>query len=155
MGSTLQQIDQGPTFEVFQGPLSVQRHDWNKKGGVRLIVVGFATAENAALAKERYTELQRPNTRWTKMYDFWEMTGYEPAFRADLLKFAQTHLSTTDGIHALNRTKVMNMGISVTSLALPGLVKGYETRAEFDALCKKLGLPLNPPMPAVAGGGRG
>jgi hypothetical protein len=153
MAPTLHLIESGPAFEVYQGPFCVQRHDWLTKGVFRQTVVGYATIENAEISITRYSALQRPGTRWTKLYDWWDLTSYEPQFRLELLKWVKLHGDTTERVYSLSRSKVGNMGLAVTKITVGELLTNYDKRADFDVVCKKLGLPVKPLMPTPTSAG--
>jgi len=145
--STFREVEKGPTFEIYQGPLCVQRLDWTRDGAVRSIYVGHIGVECAEHIFRRWEALVRAKQRITMLHDAWETTGYESGFRVDLTKWTQKNPSAIGAVHMVTRSKLVNMAVSVVSLALPGLVTGYSKRSDFDLLAKKLGLPLNPPIP--------
>jgi hypothetical protein len=83
-------------------------------------------------------------------HDMWAVKGYESGFRVEMTKWAEKHRGEVKEVHMLTQSKIVSMAISVVGLALPGLMKGYSQRHDFDVLAKKAGLPLNPPMPVFS-----
>lgn len=148
--STFRQIDSGPTFELYEGPTCLMRVDW-ANSVYRSIHVGHVSAECAAV-------LLRRNDAWIRLgqspfvvfHEMWAVTGYESGFRVEMTKWAEKHRGAVKEVHMLTQSKIVSMAISVVGLALPGLMKGYSKRHDFDVLVKKAGLPLNPTMPVFS-----
>jgi len=145
--ANFREIERGTTFEVHQGSMCAQRIDWTRTGSVRIIVVGHASVDVAEVIIRRLDSVLRSKVRITALYDLWDTNGYESGVRVELTKWGQKHRADVEMIHFLSRSKLANMAVSVVALAMPGLVTGYGKRAEFDVLARKLGFPLNPPMP--------
>jgi hypothetical protein len=145
----LREIERGPAFEVYQGPMCALRLDWTRGGAVRAIMVGYASAEMGGIINKRRDAIVRSKVQLTMLYDMWETIGYDSALRLELTKWGQAHKGEEEMVHILSRSKLVNMGVSVVALAVPERVKGYSKRTEFDVLAKNFGLPLNPPMPAA------
>lgn len=143
------EVDKGPTFEIHQGTMGVQRIDWTRSGAVRAIINGYATVDMAEVINRRRDALVRTKLRITMLYDLWDVTSYDSAIRLELTKWGQAHKEDEDMVHFLTRSKLTNMAVSVVSLAVPGMVLSHQKRADFDIVAKKLGLPFNPPMPPV------
>jgi hypothetical protein len=144
-------IESGSTFELYKGPQCLQRLDWTRAGteaAMRMTHVGHMEAWCADRIIVRWNALLRLGVkRITNCHDCWEATGYESGFRIKNVAWSKEHPGVHAGIHFLTRSKLLNMGFTVVSLALPGLVNSYGKRQDFDLLMKKLGLPVTVVMP--------
>jgi hypothetical protein len=143
------EVEKGPGFATYQGPLGVVRTDWNG-GTVRFIYVGHIEAAVAPVCIQRWDAALRAAPSVVMFMDYWDATGYDSAWRVDCTEWGKKNPGRVSQAHVVSRSKLLNMAVSVAGLALPGLViKSYGKRAEFDVLAKKAGLPLNPPMPQL------
>jgi hypothetical protein len=151
MGDTeFHEVERGSNFAIYQGPMCVVREDWSGPA-IRFTYVGYITAQAAPAYVQRMTSIARTQSRILLFQDFWEATGYDSAWRVECTKWGKDNAAKVAETHILSRSKILNMGVSVVALALPGVViKSYGKRADFDILAKKAGLPLNPSIPALA-----
>jgi hypothetical protein len=146
---TFRAIESGPAFETYQWQGGAMRLDWTGGGAVRGIYFGHVWEECADAIIVRWQVAVRQKQQITHFHDTWGATGYEGAVRVKLTDFAKKHAASFVSVNFLSSSKIVNMAVSVVSLALPTMnIKGYGNRAEFDALCKKCGLLTNPPVPA-------
>lgn len=148
--STFRQIDSGATFEIYEGPTVLMRMDWAVTSGyaVRLTYVGHIATECSQPIIRRYEAMMRAKqTPFAVFNDGWAATGYETGMRVAMVTWTQKNPNATKELHFLTQSKLMNMGIAVMNLALGGMMKAYSKRQDFDVLCKRAGLPLNPQMP--------
>ena len=147
--NSFREIERGPTFEIYHGAGCTNRLDWTRQGIVRTIMMGHAGVASAEAIIRRFEVVVRFTGRITALYDVWDLTGYDSDFRIELTKWGTKNRSTIDAIHATTRSKMVNMGLSVANLAMGGILTPYGNRADFDAVAKRFGLPLNPSMPAL------
>lgn len=150
--STAREIEAGPTFEIYQGASCLQRLDWTREGAVRITHVGHIETWCAERLTQRWDALVRAKQRITPFEDCWDATGYESGYRIACTAWTKAHPSVTTGIHFLTRSKLLNMAVSVVSLALPGTVTGYTKRQDYDIVLKKFGLPVTISMPEFKAG---
>ncbi|MEP7121032.1 MAG: hypothetical protein ABJE95_08990 [Byssovorax sp.] len=142
-------IEKGSTFEVYQGTGRANRLDWTREGAFRTIIIGHAGGESAEVMIRRFEAMLRISPRITALYDVWDLTGYDSEFRIELTKWGMKNRASVLALHSVARSKLVNMGLSVANLAMGGIFTPHGKRADFDAIAKRLGLPLNPTMPAV------
>lgn len=64
--------------------------------------------------------------------DFAEMTGYTSEGRVALTEWSKQNWSRLRSTHVLVGSKLVAMGVTVASIALPGL-RSYDDRARFEA----------------------
>lgn len=64
--------------------------------------------------------------------DFAGMTAYTSAGRFELTEWSKKHWAEMKSTHILVASKLVAMGVSVASIALPGL-RSYTERARFEA----------------------
>jgi hypothetical protein len=143
------QIENGPTFEIYQGATCVVRVDWTPMA-VRTIAVGHAQAEAAEAVTRRFeAQIRAGRATFIHFLDVWDYTGHESGFRTGFVDWTQKHPGVQKEVHVLTRSKFMNMAIAVANLALSeSLVRAHSKRTDFDILVKKTGIPLNVSMPA-------
>jgi hypothetical protein len=123
--------------------------DWSASA-VRSIGVGHLQADVAAVTTQRFEAMMRAGRApFVHYFDAWRSTGYESGWRVGMVAWTQKHPGIQKEVHVLTQSKVVNMAIAVTNLAVRDLVKGYSKRQEFDILVKKAGIPVDPPMPAL------
>lgn len=70
----------------------------------------------------------------SEFHDWMEMTGYDSASRHDLTRHSFEHRTSIASIHILTVSKIIQMGITVASIALGDMLKSYARREEFEAL---------------------
>jgi hypothetical protein len=148
--STFRQIESGPTFEIHEGPTCLLRLDWGPST-IRATYVGHVMAACAQPLIRRSELMMRAGQGpCTSFQDAWLVTGYESGMRVNMVEWAKKNPTATKELHILSQSKIMNMAVAVMNLALGGVVKGYSKRQDFDVMAKRMGLPLNPPMPAFS-----
>jgi hypothetical protein len=120
--------------------------DWSGRN-IRTIFVGQI---GGGCAQALIKVWSRTKSDFVQFFDYWDATGYESAYRVDTVDWVKKNPGKLVETHVISRSKILNMAVSVASLAVPSvMVKSYGKRAEFDILAKKAGLPLNPPMPQL------
>jgi len=145
---TARAIETGPNFEIYKGALCLQRLDWTREGAVRITHVGHLETWCAERVIQRWDALLRSKVqRITPFEDCWDATGYESGYRVLCTGWTKANPGVSGGVHFLTRSKLLNMAVSVVSLALPGMVTGYSKRQDFDLMLKKSGLPVTVAMP--------
>src|SRR5689334_22832169 len=122
------EVDRGPLFESYQGPGCAQRLDWTRQGVVRSTIVGQAVTGSAESIVRRCEVFLRAKQAIILLHDAWDCIGYDTGFRHALTNWAQGHPGAITEVHVVTRSKLVSMGISVTNLVLPGLMKGYSKR---------------------------
>lgn len=148
--STFRQIESGPTFEIHEGPTCLLRLDWGPST-IRATYVGHVMAECAQpLIRRSEAVMRAAQAPFTSFQDAWLVTGYESGMRVNMVEWAKKNPGATKEVHILSQSKIMGMAVAVMNLALGGVVKGYSKRQDFDVMAKRMGLPLNPPMPAFS-----
>ena len=74
--------------------------------------------------------------------DAYDLIGYAPSVRKGPTDWLMEHKARVEVQHMLVRSKLTKMGLSVASLAVGGILKGYSSRASFrlalDETLKKL-----------------
>jgi hypothetical protein len=141
------QIESGPTFEIYEGPTCVMRVDWTH-AAFRAIYVGHIAAACAApLIKRSEAMVRAGQAPFALFHDAWGATGYESGMRVEMTQWTEKNRGTVKELHMLTQSKILSMAVAVIGLTLPGLMKGYSKRQDFDVLVKRAGLPLNPSMP--------
>jgi hypothetical protein len=144
------EVERGVSFVTYQGSQSIQRLDWSGTT-IRSMYVGYIEGWCASTLCQRMDAMLRTAPNVNLLVDYWEATGYETAFRTDSVAWAKNNPGKITEVHVISRSKILNMVVSVASLAVPAvMVKSYGKRAEFDIFAKKAGLPLNPSMPKLA-----
>lgn len=143
----LREIEKGPNFEIYEGPLCIQRLDWTREGALRSTYIGHLMGECADTIIRRWEVMHRAKQPITMLHDAWDATGYESRVRVDLIEWGKKNPSAIAAVHILTQSKVVAMSVAVSNLVFPGLVAGYSKRIQFDVLAKKLGFALNPTMP--------
>ena len=126
------------------------RLDWSPLG-YRSIHVGHVSADCAApLIRRTETMMRAGQAPIVVFHDMWLVTGYESGFRVNMTKWTDKNKNAVKEVHLLTQSKIVSMAVAVVALTLPGLMAGYSKRQEFDVLAKKIGLPLNPPLPTFS-----
>ena len=91
-----------------------------------------------AIAREIGRQLERILERHDAVVlfdDFAEMTGYTSEGRIELTEWSKRNWSRLRSTHILVGSKLVAMGVSVASIALPGL-RSYDDRARFEAMLR-------------------
>lgn len=145
----VREIESGSNFEIYKGAQCLQRLDWTRDGAVRITHVGHIEAWCAERVIQRWDAFLRAKIQHiTPCEDCWDATGYESGYRIACMAWTKAHPGAfSSGIHFLTRSKLLNMAVSVVSLALPGMVTGYSKRQDYDLVLRKLGLPVSITMP--------
>jgi hypothetical protein len=137
----VREIEKGPTFEVWQGS-GTMRLDCTRQGVVRIIVSGHGHAEFVPAVLRRWDGAIRAAGSMTLLVDFWDMPAYDSGLRVPLQGWGVSHRSQVEAIHFLSRSKLVAMGAAVSNLALGGMITMHNQQGSFDAVAKKLGLPV-------------
>jgi hypothetical protein len=77
-------------------------------------------------------------TGWHVFFDAEHMVDYVTAFRVRMTEVIRRNRSQIAGVHALVRSKIARMGLSVANLALGGFITGHGTRETFIAARDKV-----------------
>lgn len=141
---TVREVESGPDYVLWKGH-GVMRLEWNRQGGLRMIVVGHGHAEYAEPILRRYDAGVRGPGKLVLLVDWWDMTAYDTPFRVEQTNWGIAHRGKFD-LHILQRSKLVAMGVTVASLALP-MMKTYTRRPDFDRLVQAHGFSLKPSMP--------
>jgi hypothetical protein len=137
-------VEKGPTFELYKGAGSALRMDWTHRGALRCTCLGQVEGSSAEVIAQRLDKMRASGLIAAVIYDFWEAHGLDSQFRVSFLGWSKRHPGALASVDALSRSKVVNTTLSVLALALPGLKFNiHPKRADFDLVCRKLGLPTN------------
>jgi hypothetical protein len=140
--SNVRLIESGSTFEVWKGSGGGMRLDWTRQGAVRVAVTGHGHHQPYTKATfARWDAADRVSGRPVILVDFWDMPTYDSGMRIDWTAWALKHRASSDW-HVCQRSRLVHMGLSVANIALGGLLKIYDKRPDFDAVVKKLGIPI-------------
>jgi hypothetical protein len=140
-------VEKGPTSELYKGSGSALRMDWTLRGGLRCTYLGQVEGSSAEFIAHRLDQMRASGQIAAVIYDFWEAHGVDAQFRVSFLEWSKRHPGALASVDALSRSKVVNTTLSVLALALPGLKFNiHPKRADFDVVCRKLGLPMNVSM---------
>jgi hypothetical protein len=124
------------------------RVDWLPEGGaLRIIIVGHGDGGYGPAALKRW-DAALAFGNFALLADFSQMNTYDSALRVAMTGWCVAHRGDLNGLHIFVTSKIVAMGVAVANIALKGLIKVHDNRMSFDILAKKLGLPLNVPMPA-------
>jgi len=73
----------------------------------------------------------------TYFYDLWDMSAYDSALRVELTNWHLAHRDTLKALHAVARSRIVRMGVTVANLAL-GKITSHDNRSTFEAALRKL-----------------
>lgn len=141
------QVEKGNFYEVWRSPTITLRLDWNRSGAVLHTVWGHGCADSATVITRRWEALRRAHAKITILADFCCLPTYDSAFRVIEQEWIIKNRASLEPIHVLVSSKIVAMGVAVANLAMGGLMTSYSTRASFDSVVAKHGLPANPTMP--------
>jgi hypothetical protein len=97
-------------------------------------IVGHLDLELARRFTERLT-VKMAGGRIHVFSDWERMEGYDSAVRMELTAWALRRRSGFAGIHALVRSRLVAMGLSVANVALGNFMQAYTDRAVFERMC--------------------
>jgi hypothetical protein len=138
------QIENGPTFEVWQSSTGALRLDWNRQGVVTATVLGHGHADYGHHVTRRWDAVIRTSAKIVFLLDFWDMPTYDSGMRTVMTTGVLKHRSSAEPSHVVTRSKLVGMGVAVANLATGGLFTIHSARVGFDLVVKKNGLPVNP-----------
>jgi hypothetical protein len=95
--------------------------------------------------------LLESNPKLEVFHDFEGLDSYETEARVRLTQWGIDIRHRVTRIHVLVRSKLAKMGVAVASIALAGLIKAYDDRAEFESALDaaiRAASPLTSPPPA-------
>jgi hypothetical protein len=139
--SGVRMVESGPFFEVWQSPSgATSRLDWNRRGVARICVTGHGHVDFSPPAIRRWDGTLRMADRPVILIDFWDMPTYDSGMRLQMTPWGAKHRQNVD-FHVCTRSRLVLMGLAVANIAMGGLMKVHEKRAEFDAFCITHGLP--------------
>lgn len=72
----------------------------------------------------------------TLFVDAEALGGYEPEIQTSATQWIKANRTRVQVQHMLVSSMITRMGLSVASLALGGIIKGYTSRADFEAAMK-------------------
>lgn len=75
-------------------------------------------------------------TKPTIFVDAEALGGYEPEIQTSATQWIKANKTRVTAQHMLVSSMITRMGLSVASLALGGIIKGYTSRADFEAAMK-------------------
>jgi hypothetical protein len=134
-------VESGPHFELWKAPDgATSRLDWSSRGVVRLCVAGHGHADFAPPTMRRWDDATRMGVRPLLLLDFWDMPTYDSGMRWRMTPWGVKHRNDAD-FHVLTRSKAVLIGLAVANVAMSGVMKIYEKRPDFDALCDRHGVP--------------
>lgn len=101
-------------------------------GVVRLEMKGYAVAATAtgivAFFERQFALANTLETFW----DLEAMERYDPAIRTESVSVLLRHRKKLASVHALAKSIVVRMGVSVANLALGGMLRSYDARPRFE-----------------------
>lgn len=141
---SLQKVESGASFEVWQVRSSRLRLDYRRVGIVEMIVIGHGHVEFARPCVRRLEEARRKNDRLTILADFWTMPGYDSGFRLELTEWVAKHRPQMEPLHLVTRSQLVSMGAAVANIALGGLIQIHTLRASYDVVVRRLAASAPP-----------
>lgn len=75
----------------------------------------------------------RPGQKQYLFFDLGELDGYEPNLRKEMTKWVLERRSQVRALHALVKSRIVAMGVSVANLALGGIITSHTKHAPFQA----------------------
>lgn len=80
------------------------------------------------------------------------LTGYDPEIQSSAMAWLKANQGRVKVQHMLVQSRVTQMGLSIVSILLRGIVKGYTSRQEFEhELEKAIRETSEPEIPAATG----
>jgi hypothetical protein len=102
-------------------------------GIIRFKYFGFNEAASVPWMGETANRMVRAGPTPVDMFvDCWDQEGYEPGFRTGLTEWNKRIQSDIRSMPLLIRSKIASMGITVSNIALGGLLVPYTDRQTFD-----------------------
>ena len=131
-----QKTESGPAFEVWQMRSSTMRLDWSRANAVVLTIAGRGCGEFAPPCVRCWSVAAGRSERLTLFFDFWDMPGYDSAFRVAMTDWMLANRARLEPMHVLARSPIVRMGVSVVNLSLGGLIHTHGMRATYDSALK-------------------
>ncbi len=125
-------MSERPLHELIHDDATYQL--WMPAPGI--VLQRVAGKAGVAIARDIGRQLERILERHESIVlfdDFAEMTGYTSEGRIELTEWSKRNWSRIRATHILVGSKLVAMGVSVASIALPGL-RSYDDRARFEAM---------------------
>jgi hypothetical protein len=115
--------------------------DWTLSGVVLTTVQGPGVVALAPAIVECWAMAQRNAHRVRLLIDFSQMPVYDGAYRTKLTAWAVRFRANLECIEVYSRSKLVNMGAAIASLAIGGnLLRTYDQAEPFDRLVRDAGL---------------
>jgi hypothetical protein len=102
-------------------------------GVIRFKYFGFNEAAAVPWMSETANRMVREGRSPVDMFvDCWDQDGYEPGFRTGLVEWNKRIRKDIRSMPLLIRSKIASMGITVSNIALGGLLVPYTDRQKFE-----------------------
>lgn len=99
-----------------------------------VLVVMEGVLDEAAGYRIRDAFDERIRSAATKVHSFWDLDAlerYHSAVRVQCTEALRLHRNRLASIHSVSRSRLVSMGVSVANLALGGIIRQHETRADL------------------------
>ncbi len=93
---------------------------------------GFLTADFAEHVERHSNQAAERASKIQIFVDAYDLVGYDPEIRNSATSWLKAHMDVVDAQHMLVNSRLTKMGLTVASLALGGVIKGYHTRQPFE-----------------------
>lgn len=126
-----------PDEQVYQserGQLIIRKY---RAPVILFIEQGFLEKGFAHHIERAQNELLQQGGKPSIFVDAEALKGYEPEIQSSATQWMKANKSRITAQHMLVDSLITRMGLSVASLALGGVIKGYTSRPEFEAALKR------------------
>jgi hypothetical protein len=117
---------------------------WNARGAVRTLVVGKGSAAFVTKIRAQWDAAVRDGAQLESFLDFADMESYDSGFRSELTGWGLENRPRLKSIHTFSHSKIVNMGATVASLALGGMIQVHKDAESFEAAAARARLPARP-----------
>ena len=117
---------------------------WNARGAVRTLVVGKGAHAFVPRIRAQWDAAVREGAQLESFLDFADMEAYDSGFRSELTGWGLENRPRMKSIHTFSHSKIVNMGATVASLALGGMIQVHKDAESFEAAAARAKLPSRP-----------
>ncbi len=93
---------------------------------------GFLTSDFAEHVRRHSDQAAKRAGKIQIFVDAYDLAGYDPEIRNSATSWLKSHMDVVDAQHMLVNSRLTKMGLTVVSLALGGVIKGYHARRAFE-----------------------
>lgn len=137
-------LESNPLAQVWRSEKGTMVLRWTERGVIGISVQGHGDRGLVPMAVRRTDALLSAHGSLALYYDFWHMPTYDSEMRSEWTAWASQHRPQVTGLHVLQRSKFVAMGVSVANLALGGLIRSYTERRPFLTALRAAGLEPAP-----------